>query len=806
MDSLLQDLRYASRTLLRSPTFTSTALVVLALGIGANTTIYTVVRAMALRPLPFDEPERLTFIGELSPGGRREALAPANFVDLASQSQAFEQMALHRGSRLILTGRPVPESVIGSSVSGAFFSVLRVQPHRGRAFSPRDEQSGAGRAVMLSHRCWVRLFSQDAAVVGRSITLDGIDHSVVGVLPPGFSLWDTDVWVAGFDPTLMTNRVMHNMGAIGRLAEGTSLDEARAELDTIGRRLAMAYPATNAGWTFRAAPLHEAWLGVYRQTSLILLAAVALVLLIACGNLANLLLERALARDREVSIRLAMGARRSRIVRQMFTESLLLALLGGAAALLAASWSLRFVVALIPANTLTQIPGGASSIYLDLHTLGVVLLISLATGVLFGLAPAVRMARADVQGALRESARGRAAGRQGHVWHRSLVVSQVALTAILLIGATLMLQSFWRLQGLDRGHDADTALKLSLLLPESRYPDADHREAFFRTVIERMRALPGVTRVGGVTLLSARGRPVALEGQPLASRDAATAAVYRVITPDYLAAIGIPLMRGRHFSPADGPEAPDVAIVNQTLARTFWPNEDPIGRRLQLLGPPEDVWLTVTGVAGDVKESLDPRFPLQLDPRPTIYRPASQEAVSSMTIIVRTAPDPLTLAASVRREVAAVDPTIPVLALQSVRQGLMQSMETPRFTTMLLMGFAALALLLATVGVYGVIAYSVNQRTQEIGIRMALGAAPANILRAIVGEGLTLALLGVVLGIASAFAAVRLIAHHLYGIGTTDPLTFTVVGSGLLIVTAVASYVPARRAASVDPLLALRDE
>ena len=568
----------------------------------------------------------------------------------------------------------------------------------------------------------------------------------------------------------------------------------------------MAHPATNAGWTFRTTPLQEAWLGVYRQTSLILLAAVTMVLLIACGNLANLLLERALSRDREVSIRLALGARRGRIVRQMFTESLLLAVLGGAAGVLAASWSLRFVVALIPANTLTQIPGGATSIHLDLHTLGVVLIISLATGVLFGLAPALRMARADVQGALRETARGTAAGRQSHFWRRTLVVSQVALSAILLIGASLMIQSFWRLQGLDRGHDADNALSVSLFLPQARYPDANARDAFFTTVIERMRALPGVTRVGGVTLLSARGRPFAVEGQPLASPDAATAAVYRVVTPDYLAAIGIPLMRGRHFSPADGPEAPDVAIVNQTLARTFWPNKDPIGRRLQLLGPPEDVWLTVTGVAGDVKESLDPRFPLQLDPRPTIYRPASQEAVNGMTMIVRTAPDPLTLAAAVRREVATVDPTIPVLALQSVRQGLMQSMETPRFTTMLLMAFAALALLLATVGVYGVIAYSVNQRTQEIGVRMALGAAPANILRAIVREGLTLALLGVVLGIAGAFAAVRLIAHQLYGIGTTDALTFTVVGSGLLIVTVVASYVPARRAASVDPLIALRYE
>jgi putative ABC transport system permease protein len=368
-----------------------------------------------------------------------------------------------------------------------------------------------------------------------------------------------------------------------------------------------------------------------------------------------------------------------------------------------------------------------------------------------------------------------------------------------------MIQSFWRLQGVNRGHDVDNALSLSLLLPPTRYPDAGDREAFFTTVIDRIRALPGVTRVGGVTLLSARGRPFTVEGQPLDSRDAAPAAVYRVTTQDYLAAIGIPLVKGRQFLRADNRDAPGVAIVNQTLARMFWPNQDPIGRRLQLHGPQENVWLTVIGVAGDIMESLDPRSPLQMDPRPTISRPSSQEPVNSMTLIVRAAPDPLTLAATVRREVAAVDGTIPVLALQSVRQGLVQSIETPRFHTILLMAFAAVALLLAAVGVYGVIAYSVNERMQEIGVRMALGAAPARVLRAIVGEGLMLALIGVALGIAGAFAAVRLIASQLYGVRTTDPLTFTAGASVLVIVTVVASYVPARRAASVDPLIALRD-
>jgi len=785
MDTVLEDLRYACRTLRRSRAFTATALAVLAVGIGATTTIYTVVRGVALKPLPFEAPERLMFIGEVSPTGRPEPAAPANLVDLARQSRAFDPIALHRGARLILTGGAVPESVIGANVSSTFFSVLRVQPQRGRALLAEDEQGGA-RVAMLSHASWMRHFSQDPAIVGRTITLDGADHTVVGILPAGFSLWDTDVWVAGFDRAALENRAAHNVGAIGRLA--------------------LEYPATNAGWTFRVIPLQEAWLGVYRPTSLILLGAVAMVLLIACGNLANLLLQRALARDREISIRLALGARPVRIVRQMLTESVLLGVLGGAAGVLAASWSLGFVVAVIPSNTLTQIPGGAGAIDLDLHTLGVVLLISVGTGLLLGLAPAARMIRADTRGTLRETARSASAGRQSSFWRRTLVTAQVTLAAILLIGATLMIQSFWHLQELPRGYDADNALSFWLSLPQARYLEPSQRETFFTTVMERMRALPGVARVGGMTLLSGRGRPFAAEGQPRVSRDAAATAVYRVAAPDYLATIGIPLLRGRHFSPADRENAPGVAIVNQTLARTVWGNENPIGRRLQLLGPPVDGWLTVIGVAGDVKESLDPRYPLRLDPRPTIYRPVAQEPVSSMTLVLRTRPDPLALAMDVRRQVAGVDPTIPVMMLQSVRQGLAESIATPRFNTLLLLGFAALALLLAAVGLYGVIAYSVHQRTHEMGIRLALGAAPTQLLRAIVREGVTLTLVGAALGVAGAFGAVRLIAHHLYGIRTTDPVAFTVVPCVLLVVAAVASYLPARRAAGVDPVNALRYE
>jgi putative ABC transport system permease protein len=804
MDTLVQDLRYAYRTLRRSPGFTATALAVLAIGIGATTSIYSIVRAVALRPLPFGEPDRLMFIGERSPAGRAEPVAAANLIDLAAQSRTFESAAMHRGARFVLTGRSVPETLLGANVSSAFFSVLRVQPQQGRAFRPDDEHRA--RAAVLSHSAWERYFSRDPVIVGQTITLDGIDHSVVGVLPVGFSLWDTDVWVAGFDRALLENRAARNIGAIGRLAEGVSLEQARAELNTISRRLASAYPATNAGWTFRAIPLQEAWLGTYRPASLLLLGAAAFVLLIACANLANLLLQRALARQHEISVRRALGASRVRIVRQMLTESVLLGVLGGALGVLAAAWSLGFVVALIPANTLTHIPGNTDAIHLDLHTLGVAVLASVATGLLFGLAPVSQLFRAKAGGLLPATTRSASAGPQSSFWHRTLVAAQVTLSAILLIAAVLMIQSFWHLQRLPRGYEADNALSFWLSLPQTRYPEPGQREAFFSEVIDRMRALPGVTRVGATTLLSARGRPFIVDEQPPVSRATAATAVYRVATPGYFAAMAIPVLRGRDFVPADRHDSPGVTIVNQTLARTFWANKDAIGQRIHLLGPPEDVSLTVIGVAGDVKESLDPRSPLRLDPRPTVYRPVSQERVNALTLVVRTAPSPLALANDVRRQVAAVDPTIPVMMLQTVRHGLAESMATPRFMTTLLVGFAAVALLLAAVGLYGVIAYSVAQRTKEIGIRIALGAAPRRLSRAILREGLTLTLVGLAFGVVGAFGAVRLIAYSLYGVRETDPVAFTVVPCLLLLVAAGASFVPARRASRVDPLVALHHD
>jgi len=596
------------------------------------------------------------------------------------------------------------------------------------------------------------------------------------------------------------------MGALGRLASGVSPDQARAELDVIGRQLSAAYPATNAGWTFRTMSLQDAWLGSYRPASLLMLGAVAIVMLIACANVAGLLFERGLARNREMTIRLALGASRRRIVQQLLTETMVLAVLGGAAGVLAAWWMLGFVVTLIPANTLTQVPGGANAIRLDVHTLGVALASSVVAGALFGLAPAARIARGDAQTALREMARGAAGDRKRDRWRRGLVVVQVALSAILLTASALILQSVARLAALDRGYNQDDALSFGLFVPPTRYAAPSSREAFFAAVIEKLGALPGVTQAGGITLISGRGRPFALEGQPIPSRDAAPTAVYRVATAGYLAAIGIPLVAGRHFSQMDRADAPAVAIVNQSFARAAWGNDDPLGHRIQVLGPPGDVSFTVVGVAGDVKEALDPRFPLALDARPTIYRPALQEPVASMTFVVRTPHDPSTLSAAVRHIVADVDPGIPVMGLQTVRQGVADSMQTPRFHALLFSAFAALALLLAAVGLYGVIAYAVSQRTQEIGIRMTLGASPTQVSRAVLREGLALAVIGITIGIISAFGTMRVIAQYLYGIQATDLRTLIAVASALVLVAASASYMPARRAAGVEPLIALRYE
>ncbi|MGH9934739.1 MAG: ABC transporter permease, partial [Blastocatellia bacterium] len=642
-------------------------------------------------------------------------------------------------------------------------------------------------------------------------TLSGESYSVVGVLPPDFRLWEAGLWSPGFAEGETPNRADRSAGAIARLKPGVSIEQARAEMETIARRLGQEHPQTNQGWGARVLPLREAWYGDDRKPLLALLGAASLVLLIACVNVTGLLLARAAARGREMAVRAALGAGRIRLVRQLLIESLLLAGLGALAGLLLAHWSLGLLVTLIPSNMLVfSIPGGAEAIRIDTTALFFTMGIFLLTGLGFGLAPALRTSKTELSAALKEGGRGATAAGSRLNLQQILVVAEIALAVTLLIGAGLMTRSFARLEALDRGFNPDNVLNLSVSLPQARYRDDAQRAEFFSRAIERLRSLPGVESVGASALLSARGRAFAIRGRPEPATGQEPRAIPRVISPDYFQTVGIPLRAGRHFTSQDTTNAPGVCIVNQTLARRFWPDEDSIGKQIRAPGSPASADpLTVVGVVGDVKESLDPRAPLSLEPQPTLYRPYLQAPSGPngmMTLAVRANTDLLGIATALRREIQTLDKELPVTGIHTAHQALAESVARPRFNTLLLGLFAGVALLLASVGVYGVMAYAVSQRTQEIGIRVALGAQRRDILKLALGQGLKLTFAGLGFGLAGAAALTRVIAGQLYGVTATDPATFIVIPLVLMAVALVACYVPARRAMKVDPLVAMRRE
>lgn len=802
---MLQDLRRAIRGLRRNPAFSITALLVIALGIGATATMYAVARGVVLRPLPFDDPERLVFVGEMAPGGRPAPMAAANFRDLAAESRTFEDAALQHGANLVLTGVQVPLFVNGSHVSPSFFRVLRVRPALGRDFLPEEGGPGGSPAALLTYAFWERQFGADPQILGRPLTINGASVPVVGILPAAFQLGNSEIWIAGLDPGDPASRTNHFWGAIARLEPGVTVDRARGELDLAARRLAAAYPATNRGWTFRLQPLQDAWLGSYRQPLLILLAAVGLVLLLACANVANLLWQRAVTRRREVAIRSALGAGRLRIFRELMTESLLLALAGGVVGLLLARAMLHSVVALIPANTLAQVPGGGDAITLDRHVIIVIIGVSVLAALTAGLLPAARLARSTQFTGL--TTRSDASGLHGRAWRQLFVISQVMLSTLLLAGAGLMSRSLSAMAGLDRGYRPDNVLAMYLVLPPSRYPQAGDRMAFVDGLLERVRAVPGVADAAGSDVISGRGLSYAAEGEPADRVDPAPSAAVRTATPEYFSTLGIPIVRGRAFAGTDRLGQPTVAVVNQALARAAWPEADPLGRRLRFLDPDGSAdWLTVIGIAGDVKEAQDPRSPFQITARPTIYQPVAQRPGGAISLYVRTAVEPLTLLPAIRRQLAAVDKDIPPANVQTLRERIGASTATPRLHAALLSAFAALALVLAAIGLYGVIAYSVTRRLPEIGLRLALGADSGRLMRAVVLDALRLAIVGIGIGLAGTLLGGRFLASQLYGIAPHDPATLAGVSAVLVIVSAAASYLPARRAARVDPLIVLRSE
>jgi putative ABC transport system permease protein len=808
MATLLQDLRYAIRLLGKSPAFTAIAVLTLALGIGANTAIFTVVNAVLLRPLGFRDPARVVLVAEKSPYPTLST-SYENYSDWRDQSHSFESLEATRGATIALTGAGEPERLNLRMATAPLFSLLGVNAILGRTFLAEEDRAGGAPVAVLSHGLWQRRFGGSRDILGKSITLDSQPYTVVGVLPSGFELLQpADVFLP-FTPwakTLPDDRNWHpGIFVIGRLKDGISREQARTEMVGITKRLEEQYPIYNTGISADVVGLQEQLVQNVRPGLLLLLGAVAAVLLIACVNVANLLLARAASRGREVAIRTSMGATRWRVTRQLITESLLLSLAGGALGLLFAWASLGPLLKL----SATSVPA-VFAVSLDRWVLAFTLVISIATGMLFGVVPAFRTAKLDLRETLNEGSRGSTAGPGHHRIRGALVATEIAMAMLLLVGSGLLLRSFSRLQDVPPGFQADHLLVADLPLSQGTYAKPVQRFEFFDRLVERAKSLPGVRSAGAASFLPVSGGGGLLHfntsGRPPKSPHDYTAAGYRTITPNYFETLGMPLEQGRFFTAGDTEKAPAVVVINAAMARTYFPGENPLGKRMQIGATPvSDVpWMEVVGVVGDVRQGLD------LDPKAEMYLPYRQAdqliPVFQLSIVLRTAADPMLEASALRSALAEIDPNQPLVRVRTMEENMAATVAQPRFRTWLIGIFAALALVLAGVGVYGVMSYTVTQRTSEIGIRVTLGAQPEDVFRIVVGEGLRLALAGVGVGILAALALTRLLRSFLYGVSAYDPLTFGAVTMILTLVAVAASFFPARRATLVDPMVALRYE
>src|SRR5882757_7647935 len=806
MATLLQDLRYAIRLLAKSPGFTAIAVLTLALGIGANTAIFTVVNAVLLRPLGFRDPSSLVLVAEKS-AYPTVSTSYQNYVDWRDQSHSFESMEATRGTTITLTGSGEPERLNARMATAPLFSLLGVNAILGRTFLAEEDRAGGAPVVILSYGLWQRHFGAARDILGKSITLDSQPYTVVGVLPGGFELLQpADVFLP-FTPwakTLPDDRNWHpGIFVIGRLKDGITREQTRTEMVGITKRLEQQYPIYNTGKSADVVGLQEQLVQNVRPALLLLLGAVGAVLLIACVNVANLLLARAAARGREVAIRTSMGASRWRVTRQLITESLLLSLAGGTLGLLFAWASLGPLLKL----SSTSVPA-VLTVGLDRWVLFFTLVVSFVTGLVFGIVPAVRTAKLDLRETLNEGSRGSTTGPGQHRIRGVLVAVEIAMAMLLLVGAGLLLRSFSRLQEVPPGFQADHLLVADLPLSLTAYSKPQQRFEFFDRLVARAKSLPGVRSAGAASFLPVSGGGGALHfninGRPPKSPHDYTVTGYRTVTPNYFETLGVPLVQGRFFTAADTEKAPAVVVINSAMARTYFPGENPLGKRLQLGAIPEfDVpWMEVVGVVGDVRLDLDPQAEMYLP-----YRQADQVLpVFQLSIVLRTATDPLLQAAALRSALGEIDPNQPLVRVRTMEENMAATVAQPRFRTWLIGIFAALALVLAGVGVYGVMSYTVTQRTSEIGIRVTLGAQPQDVFRIVVGEGLRVALAGVGVGIVAALALTRLLQSFLYGVSAYDPLTFGGVALILTFVAVAASFFPARRATHVDPMVALRYE
>ena len=804
MEGLLQDVRYATRMVARRPALSVVIVLTLALGIGANTAIFSLVNTVLLRPLPYPDAQRLVQIWEQqperAPGVR--PVRPANFFEWKGRAISFEDVAWSRDGMFALTGAGEPESIIGYRFSANMLAVLGVQPALGRGFTAEEDTPGGPSVVLLSDKLWKRRFSADRGILGRTLTLNGQPYTVIGVMPPEFrhpqmaELW-TPLALA---PALSASRTAGILRLVGRLKSGVTREQAETEVQALYRDMAARYPATNEG--LEAQVVAFGTTGDAKPLLLILFAGVGFVLLIACANVANLLLADASSRRRELAVRSALGATRYRVMRQMLTESLMLAVVGGAVGALVTWWTRDGLVMLFPTNIANLNLPLVERIDYDGGVFLFALGISVVTGLLFGLLPAWNVTRTQLQGALKEGDRGGSGSRRTH---SVLVVAEVALSIVLLAGALLMVQSFMKVQRLDFGFDTERVLSARVILPAYRYSDAADVEAFTKALVPKLQQIPGVEAAGVVSYLPlsgwSGGIDFSIEGKPPSSAAERPSAAFQAATEDYFRAMRIPLRSGRTFTARDDRSAPPVVVINETLAKKYWPGEDPVGKRVLVPGTSGETAHEVVGVVGDVRHGG-----LEEPIEGEMYFSYWQGGTAILCMAVRTAGDPSSLAGQVRAAVWAVDREQPVTYVMPVRDLAAESLAFRRAGMMLAGGFGVLALVLAAIGIYGVLSYSVSRRTREIGVRLALGATRTEVAKLVMREGLMMTAIGVVLGLGAASLLMQYLGSVLYQVRPGDPLTYVVVAGVLLTVAMLATLIPAQRATSVDPLVALRAE
>ncbi len=811
MDSVIKDIRYGVRGLLKHPGFTAIVVITLALGIGASTAIFSIVNSVLLRRLPYKTAERIVAIQETNPEGKIGQSTSANFLDWRAQQTVFDHLAAIKTTTANLALSDHAERIDLAQTNANFFDVFGVTPQYGRLFNPQDEQAGHQPVVVVGHTLWQRRFGGDPSLVGKSITLDGNSYAVVGIAPPGFQYPNkTELWIPplrlvpelfpGQDVT--QSRRMGYLTVVALLKPGVSLQQAAAEMETITARLRQQYPDTNNRRFNRVVSLHAHLIGDTNKLLLLLLGAVTFVLLIGCANVANLLLASGAARQKEMAIRTALGASRWRVVRQLFTESTVLAFAGGAVGLLIAFWGLTAITKLLPADF-----PRLNEIHMDVRVLGFTFAASVLTGILFGLVPALQLSRTDVQETIRETGRGAAGSLRQSRFRQALIVVEVALSVVLLAGAGLLFRSFLQLQSVNTGFVAEQVLTAKLTPSGTKYTTQADFVKFYNQVLEKVNAVPGVQAAGLINTLPLDKGPTSgfrVEGRPVTTPDKWPSVNYRVVSPDYFRAMSIPVVQGRVYTDRDDANAPATMIVNQKLVHDIFPGEDPIGKRITFGNVDRNqqpVWFEIVGVVANVR-SLE----LREEPAPELYFSALQDYWPTMALVVRSSVEPSSLSGSVRQIVNEVDKSIPVSDVKTMDHIVSESITQPRFNLFLLALFSTVAMLLSAAGIYGVTAYTVTQRTHELGIRLALGAQVGDVLKMILGQGMAVIGVGLVLGLLSAFALMRLLRSLLFGVGENDPVTFVAITLVLFLVALLACYIPARRATKVDPLVALRYE